>query len=138
MSACLFCKIINNELPALVIYENEEALAVLDIHPRAPGHSMVLPKMHVENILQLPDEKIAGVFKGVKAVTALLEQSLGPEGFTIGINHGRVSGQAIEHLHIHIIPRWSNDGGGSIHSVVNNVPQEDLTDIKNKILGIKF
>ena len=130
---CLFCKIINKEIPAEIIYEDSEAIAVLDVHPRAPGHTMVLPKVHAENILDLPDEKIEGIFKAVKKVTELLNKSLKPDGFTIGINHGKVSGQTIDHLHIHIMPRWFNDGGGSVHDVVNNPPKENLEEIVKKI-----
>lgn len=130
---CFFCKIINKEVPAEIIYEDENVIAILDIEPRAPGHTMILPKIHTENILDLPEEEIEGVFKGVRKVTELLNKSLKPDGFTIGINHGKVSGQTIEHLHIHIIPRWNNDGGGSIHDVVDNPPKESLEEIRNKI-----
>lgn len=130
---CFFCKIINKEVPAEIIYEDENVIAILDIEPRAPGHTMILPKIHTENILDLPEEKIEGVFKDVRKVTELLNKSLKPDGFTIGINHGKVSGQTIEHLHIHIIPRWNNDGGGSIHDVVDNPPKESLEEIRNKI-----
>ncbi len=133
MSDCIFCKIIKKEISAEIIYENDDILAILDIQPRTAGHTMVLPKFHAENILEVPDEKIAAVFSGVKKITALLEKSLNPDGFTIGINHGRVSGQEIAHLHIHIMPRWHNDGGGAIHNVVNNPPKESLEEIKNKI-----
>ena len=131
---CLFCKIINKEISAEIVYEDSDTVAVLDIHPRAPGHTMILPKIHAENILDLPEEGIEPVFKAVKKVTELLNKSLRPDGFTIGINHGKVSGQTIEHLHIHIIPRWNNDGGGSIHDVVDNPPEQNLMDIKNQIL----
>ena len=133
MGTCLFCKIINKEIPAEIIYEDETAVAILDIQPRTPGHTMVLPKFHTENILNLPEEKIEGVFKAVKKVTDLLDKSLKPDGFTIGINHGKVSGQTIEHLHIHIMPRWFNDNGGSIHSVVDNPPKQSLAQIANRI-----
>lgn len=126
---CLFCKIANKEISAHIVYESEDATAVLDVNPRAPGHVMVLPKVHAVNILELPDEKIEGVFKVVKKVTNLLGKKLKPDGFTIGINHGKVSGQVVEHLHIHIIPRWADDGGGSIHSVVGNSPKESLEEI---------
>lgn len=133
--ACLFCKIINKEIPADIIYEDGEVVAVLDIQPRAPGHAMVLPKIHVENISELPEKNIGSVFAAVKKTVGLLEKSLKPDGFTIGINHGRVSGQTIEHLHIHIIPRWQGDGGGSVHDTVDNPPKkEDLEEIKNKII----
>jgi len=132
---CLFCKIANKEIPGYVVYEDENATAVLDVNPRAQGHTMVLPKAHAGNILELPDGQIEGVFKAVKKATDLLNKKLKPDGFTIGINHGRVSGQTVEHLHIHIIPRWADDGGGSIHSVVDNKPEESLEEIKNKILN---
>ncbi len=131
---CLFCKIANKEISASIIYEDDNSVAILDVHPKAPGHTMVLPKVHAENILDLPDDKIEGIFKAVKNVTALLKKTLLPDGFTIGINHGKVSGQAIDHLHIHIIPRWLGDSGGSIHSVVDNPPAESLDIIKEKII----
>jgi len=126
---CLFCKIANKEIPAQIIYESADATAVLDVNPRAPGHTIILPKVHAENILKLPDDKIEGVFKAVKETTDLLNKKLKPDGFTIGINHGRVSGQIVEHLHIHVIPRWAGDGGGSIHSVVDNQLKESLEEI---------
>ena len=126
---CLFCKIINKEIPAHIIYEDDEVVAFLDIHPCALGHTVIVPKIHVNNILDLPDEKIGSVFERVKKLTGLLEKVLDPDGFTIGINHKEAAGQIINHLHIHIIPRWSNDGGGSIHSVVNNPPRENLEEI---------
>ncbi len=129
MMDCLFCKIANKEIPAQIIYESADATAVLDVNPRAPGHTMILPKVHAENILKLPDDKIEGVFKAVKETTDLLNKKLKPDGFTIGINHGRVSGQIVEHLHIHVIPRWAGDGGGSIHSVVDNQLKESLEEI---------
>ncbi len=131
---CLFCKIANKEISASIIYEDDNSVAILDVHPKAPGHTMVLPKVHAENILDLPDDKIEGIFKAVKNVTALLKKTLLPDGFTIGINHGKVSGQTIDHLHIHIIPRWLGDSGGSIHSVVDNPPAESLDIIKEKII----
>ncbi|MBI5079137.1 HIT family protein [Candidatus Wolfebacteria bacterium] len=132
---CLFCKIANKEISADIIYEDDDVVAVLDIQPRAPGHAMILPKIHAENILELPEGNIQGVFAAVKKTVGLLEKSLKPDGFTIGINHGRVSGQTIDHLHIHVIPRWQGDGGGSIHSAVDNPPKkEDLEKIKNKII----
>ena len=136
MENCLFCKIIKKEVSAEIIYEDSDSVAVLDVHPRAPGHAMILPKNHAENILDLTDEEIGGVFKAVKKVVAILNESLKPDGFTIGINHGKVSGQVIDHLHIHVMPRWLGDGGNSIHNVVDNPPKETLEEIKNKILNI--
>ncbi|PIU98383.1 HIT family protein [Candidatus Wolfebacteria bacterium CG03_land_8_20_14_0_80_40_12] len=130
---CFFCKITQKEAPAEIIYEDNEAVAILDIHPRSPGHTMILPKVHSKNILDLPEKKVEGVFRAVKKVVGLLKKSLSPDGFTIGINHGKVSGQTIEHLHIHIMPRWYDDGGGSVHDVVDNPPKEPLEKLAAKI-----
>lgn len=131
---CLFCKFVNKELGvAYPLYEDDQALAFLDIHPRAPGHAMVIPKAHRGNILDLKPEEVGPLFRAVQKVTAIVKSALAPEGFTIGINHGKVSGQAVDHLHVHIIPRFSGDGGGSIHSVVGNEPKEDIGIIAGRI-----
>lgn len=130
---CLFCKIAKKEIAAEVIYEDKETMAFLDIQPRAPGHTIVISKVHSENILDLNNENIGPTFLTVKKITGILKNALEADGFTIGINHGRVSGQAVDHLHIHIIPRFKNDGGHSIHSVVNNPPTENLAQIKGLI-----
>ncbi len=130
---CLFCKISHKEIPSEVVYEDDKTFAFLDIFPRAGGHTVIVPKIHAENVLDLPDELAAPLLLTVKRVTDILNKSLKPQGFTIGINHGRVSGQAVDHLHIHVIPRYDGDGGGSIHSVVNNPPKETLKEIIQKL-----
>jgi len=131
---CLFCQIVEKKIAAQIIYEDNVALAILDIHPRAPGHTIILPRVHVETILDYPDGKGGDLFESVKKVTAMINKVLKPDGFTIGINHGKSAGQAIEHLHIHIIPRWFNDGGSSIHEVVNNRSNSNPEEIKKLFL----
>ena len=133
---CLFCSIAKKEIPAEVIYEDAANMAFLDIHPKAPGHTMVIPKVHVENILELKRPDIGPLFGAVKEVTAKLNRVFGPAGFSIGINHGKAGGQVVDHLHVHVIPRFSNDGGGSIHSVVENPPKESIKKIAQKIRGL--
>lgn len=130
---CVYCKIINRELNSEIIFEDEYSLAVLDIHPLSLGHTIVLPKNHSNNILELLDDQVGPIFLAVKKVIDKLNKTLKPDGFTIGTNQGKASGQVIDHLHVHIIPRWHNDGGGSIHSVVNNPPKESLQEIAAKI-----
>ena len=131
---CLFCDIASKKIPALIVYEDDNSIGFLDISPRAPGHTVVIPKSHVETILDLDDGRITEFFGAVRNVTEVLKKALNPEGFTIGINHGKPAGQAIDHIHAHIIPRWRNDGGNSIHSVVSNPPEESLESIQKKIL----
>lgn len=133
---CLFCAIANKDREADVIYEDDHVVGILDIFPRTTGHTMIIPKVHAETILDLPAGEVESVFMAVRKMTAILQEALNPDGFTIGINHGKVAGQAIDHLHIHIMPRWHNDGGGSLHSVVGNAPKESLKDIKERILGV--
>lgn len=120
MSNCLFCKIINKEIPADIFYEDDHAIAFFDIKPLTKGHSLVVPKYHAYGILELPDEEVAPVFLAVKKVAKQLSDKFGTKAFTIGINNGKISGQAVDHLHIHIIPRFAGDGGGSIHSIFNH------------------
>lgn len=126
---CLFCKIIKKKIPSKIIYENEAAIAVLDIHPRAPGHTVVLPKHHAPILVELTDEHVGPVFLAVKEITKKLKTVLNCDGLTIGINQGRQAGQEIDHLHIHLIPRWGDDGGGSVQSIVNNPNKIDTSKL---------
>lgn len=133
---CVFCNIANKQISAEVLYEDSRTMAFLDVMPRAPGHTVVIPKYHAETIVDLPDSEVGPAFLTVKKLTAIITKALKPNGFTIGINHGKVSGQTIDHLHIHIIPRFDDDGGKSIHSVVNNPPKESLKEIAEKIRSL--
>lgn len=131
---CLFCKIANHAItPAAAIFEDADTIAFLDIHPRSPGHTMVIPKHHAGKLADLPDAALAPLFSTVKRVAAMLEQALAPDGLTIGINQGEASGQEVAHLHIHLMPRFSGDGGGAIQSLVNRPPTETIQAIAEKI-----
>ncbi len=137
MNDCLFCKIIKKEIPAEVIFESVNTVAFLDITPRAPGHTVVVPKMHATTFLDLPKELVGPFFEDAQIVLSMVKRALAPDAFTLGMNHGRVSGQEIDHMHFHILPRWAADGGHSIQSVVSNMPKEDLKTIGEKIRSIK-
>jgi histidine triad (HIT) family protein len=130
---CLFCKITAKEISAKIIYQNEQVVAFLDVMPRTTGHTLVIPKVHAPNILELPDAEVAPLFAAVKHVAEMLSRSLASDGITIGINQGRASGQEVDHLHVHLLPRWHGDGGGAIQSVVNAKPKESLDEIAEKI-----
>lgn len=137
MNNCLFCKIAKKEVKSYLLLETDNFLTFLDIHPHAPGHSLVIPKKHISNLKEL-DEKLGDEFiKIIKETMILINKSLKTTDFTLGINEGPLSGQAIFHLHFHIIPRFKNDNGGSIHSVVYNEPKESLEEIYQKIIAFK-
>lgn len=131
---CLFCKIAKKEVGSSYIYEDDDVMAVLDIHPISPGHTFIIPKVHAESVLDLDEKTALALWKGIVKVEKMILETIKPEGFTVGINQGKSAGQVIEHLHIHVIPRWSTDGGKSLHSVVFNPPQENIEEIKQKIL----
>lgn len=130
---CLFCKLAAHEIPAEIVDEDDRALAFLDIHPQAPGHTVVIPKYHAAKLSDLPLDEVAPLFKMVRDIAKELEHALGTDGLTIGVNQGEVSGQTVPHLHIHLFPRFKNDGGSSVHRVVNNPPKESLKEIAAKI-----
>jgi len=130
---CVFCKIKQGEITGLIVGENEMALAFLDTYPVVRGHIVVIPKVHVETILDLSSNQLHGLFDLVKEVTARVEIKLKTEGFNIGINMREASGNGIEHLHVHIIPRWIGDGGGSMHTIVNKISEDSLEDVFKKI-----
>jgi len=130
---CIFCKIIKGEIPAEKIYEDEYVIAMLDANPRAAGHTIVIPKIHVPTLFELPDDEIDPFFKAVKHVSRRIYKALHPAGLTMGLNHGEAGGQTVDHLHFHIIPRFEEDGGGSIQSVVNNPPERKLSEVAERI-----
>ena len=124
--SCLFCSIAQHNIPSEIVYEDDATSAFLDIQPRSLGHTVVVSKTHAETIIDLPAASLAPLFLTLQHVTGMLSRALHPAGFTIGINQGLVSGQTVPHLHVHIIPRFTGDGGGSIHSVVNQPPNEAI------------
>lgn len=131
---CVFCKIIAGEIAAHTVYEDDKTIAFLDIQPSAPGHVMVIPKGHHDDLVDLPDELVVSLFNTVKKVSKMLEKTFGANNFTIGANSGRIVGRHVNHAHIHVIPRFPDDGGGYIQQVVENPPQESIEEIKKKIL----
>lgn len=118
MENCIFCKIIAGDIPNFTVYEDDHTLAFLDIHPVTKGHVVVIPKVHAEFLLDLNGEITKHFFLGVKQTLERVEKTLCPDGFNVGWNHGKSGGQAVPHLHVHILPRFEGDGGGSMHSIV--------------------
>ncbi len=129
---CIFCKIIAREIPNYTVYEDENVLAFLDIAPHAKGHTVVVPKKHYERLSDMDLEVWQGIAVGLKKVQEKLEIVLKPDGFNIGVNDGKVAGQVVPHVHWHVFPRFGKDGGGSVHSVINNPGEESVEDLYKK------
>ena len=104
---CIFCKIVNHEIPAKVVLENEKYMAFLDLSQTTFGHTLVVPKKHSKNIFEL-DEDNLDIMAFVKEVALLLKQKLNPIGMNI-VNNNERPLQSVEHFHIHLIPRYEDD-----------------------------
>lgn len=107
---CIFCKITSDEIPSSKVYEDKEFLAVLDISPANKGHILVIPKDHYDEILEMPTYLFQELMKTVQDVAYKAIVNLKAQGFNVLINNKKVAGQEISHVHVHIIPRYSNDG----------------------------
>ncbi len=129
MDTCLFCKIIKKEIPAHIIYEDKDSLAFLDIKPHSKGHTVVIPKKHAVTPFDLDEESFQELLLDVKKVMEKLRDILYPDGFNVGWNQNTAAGQVVAHLHIHIFPRYNGDGGGSMHSIINNPGRMSVDDV---------
>lgn len=131
MTDCIFCQIVKGESPSYKVYEDINTYAFLDIHQSSPGHTMVIPKKHGYSILEYTKEDLGMVMATVQKVAGKIKKVFKTDAITIGINHEEKRG--VPHLHVHLIPRWDNDGGEIIQSVVKNPPKEPLKSIADKL-----
>lgn len=106
---CTFCNIVSGKLPAEILYQNDQAISILDINPIHYGHALVIPKVHCETYLDLPEETYAGLGKATKIVAQAIVNVLQPPGFNIFSNNGKAAGQSVFHFHFHITPRYDDD-----------------------------
>jgi histidine triad (HIT) family protein len=102
------------------VYEHENVLAFLDIFPCAKGHTVVVPKKHFENVWSMNIETFQTLSAGLRAAAGRIQAKLNPDGMNIGMNNEKMAGQAVPHVHWHIMPRYNGDGGGSMHSIIKN------------------
>lgn len=130
---CIFCKIINNEIPSYKLYEDEYVLAFLDISQTTIGHTLVIPKRHFKNILELDGEYSSHVFKVVTLLSKQISKNLKINDINIMNNNGPLAGQTVDHFHIHIIPRYPNDGV-KIEYKTNKLSIDQFNDLQEIIL----
>jgi len=105
---CLFCRIVSGEVPATIVYEDDDAIAFLDHRPLFPGHSLLVPRAHVETLGDLPIELVAPFFEAAQLLARAVELAMEAEGTFVAMNN-RVS-QSVPHLHVHVVPRRRKDG----------------------------
>lgn len=127
MSNCIFCKIINGEIPSAKVFENEHVLAFLDISQVTKGHTLVIPKQHHENIFDMNADTAKNLFEAVPHIANAIKEDLEPLGMNILQNSGKDAGQEVFHFHMHLIPRYGKgDGFGAVWKTHNSeyTPQD--------------
>ncbi|MCK8624244.1 HIT family protein [Apilactobacillus xinyiensis] len=133
---CIFCKIINGDIPSYTVYEDDVVKAFLDISQATPGHTLVIPKKHVQNIYEYDDNLAEQVFSRIpKIARAIKASSPDIKGMNIVNNNGEVAYQSVFHSHFHLIPRYSEKDGFEMSFQDNgkNYDEETLVKIKNEI-----
>jgi histidine triad (HIT) family protein len=135
---CIFCRIVDGEIPARTVEEGDAVLAFLDANPLARGHTLVIPKSHHETVAELPEETGEAVFDALYRLTPAVERAVDADGSTIGLNNGRAAGQEVPHVHGHVVPRFEGDGVGALHTLFSgtvDLAEEELDDIAERIKG---
>lgn len=131
---CIFCKIANGEIPSKTIYEDENFRVILDLGPAAKGHALILPREHAANLFELPEETAAAAMVLAKKTAGRLRDKLHCAGLNLVQNNGAVAGQTVEHFHLHVIPRYEDDGQ-KINWKPGNPSQEELEAVRKEILN---
>lgn len=128
---CIFCKIINGEIPSKKIYEDEDVLAILDISQATKGHTLVIPKKHFKNILEIEDYEYLKVMDKVKDLAQVIVKTFNANGCNILNNCNEVAGQTVDHFHVHILPRYNKEE----LTIKFNENKLDLDQIQKDILN---
>ena len=133
---CIFCQIVDGDIPARAVYEDDDVLAFLDANPMGPGHTLVIPKRHHETLGDLPEDEGSAVFAALHRLAPLVEDAVDADASTVAFNNGEAAGQEVPHVHGHVIPRFDGDGGAPIHAVAGGRPdlsEDELDDIADDV-----
>jgi histidine triad (HIT) family protein len=129
---CIFCKIISKKASAVIVFEDANSIAFLDIRPLNPGHTLVVPKKHYPSMVEMPPEEVGRVFVSVAKIMKGVMKASKADGINIGQSNGRAASQEVFHMHVHVIPRY-------IHELPGGFPERktasdaDLEQIGKKI-----
>ena len=136
--SCIFCKIALKKIDAKIIDENENAIAFLDAFPLTAGHTLVITKKHYTKLQEVQFDQIAHFFNLVHKILPSIEKGTGVQSTLIAIHNGKDAGQQIPHLHVHIVPRKSGDGGNAIHSMFSSshrLGEDEMNKVFKNIRG---
>ena len=129
---CIFCKIAAGEIPSRKLYEDEDFVVILDLNPTSKGHALIIPKEHYANLYEIDEEVAAKAMKLAKKMALKMTDVLGCDGFNLLQNNGESAGQTIFHFHMHLIPRYVNDGQKILWTPGESAPEE-LEEVRRTI-----
>ena len=133
-SNCIFCKIANGEIPSRTIYEDDAFRVILDLGPATKGHALILPKDHYEDFFSLPEDTARDAISVAKKIAPKMKANLHADGFNLVQNNGEPAGQTVMHFHLHLIPRYANDGQNILWKPTEP-SAEELDQVKAQIDG---
>jgi len=132
---CLFCRIVSGEIPSKKVYEDANTFAFLDINPRNPGHTLVIPKKHYSTLFDMGEKDVGRLFESVKLVAEAVRKGSGADGLSLIQSNGKAAGQVVSHLHVHLIPRFMNEGPVSPEAILapKKMPEQVLDKLASAI-----
>ena len=134
---CIFCRIVSKKADAEIVYEDEKVLALLDLKPFNPGHTLVVPKGHFETIYDIPEDMIAQLYKVVKKVAIAVKKATNAEGINIIQSNELAGNQGIFHFHTHVIPRYFGDKLSDLGPVWESSIQAERKELKDEAERIR-
>lgn len=133
MDNCIFCQIISGQIPSSKVYEDDDVLAFLDITQTTKGHTLLIPKKHVRNILEMDEKTAEKTFSKLPKVAKAVQKATKAKGVNIINNNEEIAGQTVFHAHIHIVPRFDEKDGISINYTTHEPDFEELAQLANTI-----
>jgi len=132
---CLFCKIIDGEIPSAKVYEDDHVFAFMDISQVTTGHTLIIPKIHTKNIYETPSDVASELFARVPKIAQAIKDAYEPGGMNLLNNNEIMAGQSVFHFHLHLIPRYGEEDGFDAKWIMRNdeFSLEDLQEIAEKI-----
>ena len=128
----IFSQIVEGEIPARIVYEDETTVAFLDANPLAPGHTLVIPKDEYERVNDVPEDIATDLYATIHRMVPAVEDAVDADATTVAFNNGEAAGQEVPHVHCHIVPRFEDDDAGPIHAMFGQRPEfadDELDDI---------
>jgi histidine triad (HIT) family protein len=131
--SCIFCSIIAGKEPGTLVYRDPNFLVIMDKYPINPGHTLVIPVKHYEDLLHMPSPEVGKLHSLVPTIAKAVVSAVEADGFNIGQNNGIAANQIVPHVHVHIVPRFNDDSPDGKWPARRVAPQEELTRIAHKI-----